>query len=248
MENQLRRGTNVPTDMAPGSVAVGAFNGMAAAEEAIHELAATGFSEEHITVAVLDSDVQKEIVEQTEAESLTSSSVATGGMGGALIEGLARLIGGKRGAANMVYSSLIHLGFSERQAQYYEAEYETGKILVVVEGGTRTEEARAILVDHGSALEPSLNADLETKPSITTVKPDGELQSEVTTVPKPQPKPVSRPLGTPVETDEIANPNVTIIEPSVLDKQLPTSAVGSTVVPGVSTDPARPDELYPAQF
>jgi len=232
MENQLRRGTNVPTDMAPGSVAVGSFDEMAAAEEAIHELAATGFSEERITVAVLDRDTQKTIVDQTEAESLTSSSVATGGLGGGLVEGLARLIGGKRGAANMVYSSLIHLGFSESQAQYYEAEYETGRILVVVEGGTRTEEARAILVDHGSALDPSLNADLETKPSITTVKPDGALQSEVTVV-KP---------------DTTAQTNVTIVEPSVLDKQLPTSAVGTTVVPGISTDPARPDELYPAQF
>jgi hypothetical protein len=231
MENQLRRGTNVPTDMAPGSVVVGSFEGMAAAEESIHELAATGFGEENITVAVLDHDVQKEIVEETEAEALTSSSVATGALGGALIEGLARLIGGKRGAANMVYSSLIHLGFSENQAQYYEAEYERGRILVVVEGGTRTDEARAILVDHGSTLDPELNADLETKPSITTVKPDGALQSEVRVV----------------RANVVSNPQLTAVKPKLLDEQ-PPSVVSPTVIPGVSTDAERPDEIYPAQF
>jgi hypothetical protein len=237
MENQLRRGTNVPTDMAPGSVVVGSFDGMAAAEEAIHALAATSFGEENITVAVLDHDVQKEIVEETEAEALTSSSVATGALGGALIEGLARLIGGKRGAANMVFSSLIHLGFSENQAQYYEAEYERGRILVVVEGGTRTDEARAILVDHGSALEPDLNADLEAKPRITTVKRDGALQSEVTVV---RPDKVVKP-------DVVDNPQVPVINPNVPYEQ-PSSAVASTVIPGISTDSARPDEIYPAQF
>jgi hypothetical protein len=231
MENQLRRGTNVPTDMAPGSVVVGSFDDIAAAEEAIHGLAATGFGEENITVAVLDRDVQKEIVEETEAESLTSSSVATGALGGAFIEGLARLIGGKRGAANMVHSSLIHLGFSENQAQYYEAEYERGRILVVVEGGTRTDEARAILVDHGSALEPDLNADLEAKTRITTVKRDGALQSEVRVV-----KPYVAP-----------NPQTSVVQSNMLDEQ-PSSAVDSTVIPGISTDSARPDEIYPAQF
>jgi Heat induced stress protein YflT len=225
--------------MAPGSVAVGSFDAMSAAEEAIHQLAATGFGEENITVAVLDNDVQKEIVEDTEAEALTSSSVATGAFGGTLIEGLARLLGGKRGAANMVYSSLIHLGFSESQAQYYEAEYERGRILVVVEGGTRAEEARAILIDHGSALDPSLNADLEAKPSITTVKPDGELQSEVR---------VNRQNTVQRQQPSTTRPETTVIEPDVLDKPLPTSAVEPVSAPSISTDPARSDEVYPAQF
>lgn len=144
-----------PTQGEPaGTTLAGLFTDYEAAHRTITELSAAGMTEEQITVAALDRKDQGHLVDETDAQALTNNSVATGAFGGRLVEGVARLLAGGRGAANIVYTSLIRMGFTEDQARYYEAGYEQGKVLVAVEGSIFIERAREILVRNGAELGP----------------------------------------------------------------------------------------------
>jgi hypothetical protein len=136
----------------------GLFVDPAAARSAITELSATGLSEEQIAIAALDSDAQGELVDRTEVQPLSRNSVVTGTFGGNLVEGMARLLGGGRGAANIVYTSLVRMGFSEDAARYYEQGFEQGRVVVAVEGSIFADQAAEILARHGADLGPTSNA------------------------------------------------------------------------------------------
>jgi hypothetical protein len=53
-------------------------------------------------------------------------------------------------AAGGLVGALIGLGVPEEEAQYYEEEFRSGRILVTVRANGREEEAREILLSHGA--------------------------------------------------------------------------------------------------
>jgi hypothetical protein len=53
-------------------------------------------------------------------------------------------------AAGGLVGALIGLGIPEEEAQYYEEEFRSGRILVTVRANGREEEAREILLSHGA--------------------------------------------------------------------------------------------------
>ena len=53
-------------------------------------------------------------------------------------------------AAGGLVGALVGLGVPEEEAQYYEEEFRSGRILVTVRANGRVEEAREILLSHGA--------------------------------------------------------------------------------------------------
>ncbi|UFP93600.1 general stress protein [Gloeobacter morelensis] len=156
-----------------GSVLAGAFAEETAARQAIDSLSQAGYADEQILVAALERHEQDDLVKQTEAEPLNKESVATGGFGGALVEGFARLLPKGRGVANIVYSTLVRLGFTEEQARYYERAYEAGRILVVVEAVRDANTVLAILERHGADIGPGSTTGRIIEQRDTTVSTSG---------------------------------------------------------------------------
>lgn len=145
----LASGETVPV----GSVIAGLFADEGSARQTIEALSALGLKEEQIAVAALDKGDQRDIIDGTEATALNKQT----GMlpfQGAFVEGVARLLGGGRGAANIVFSSLVSMGFTEEQARYYEKGYEAGQILVTVEPGIMAKEAFEILGRNAADIGP----------------------------------------------------------------------------------------------
>lgn len=174
-----------PTQGEPaGTTLAGLLADYDAAQRTITELSAAGLTEQQVTVAALDRGEQSHLMDQSEAQALTNNSVVTGSFGGRLVEGVARLLGGGRGAANIVYTSLIRMGFTEDQARYYEEGYEQGKILVAVEGSMFTERAREILVRNGADVGPG-----STKPFMSN---ESGLASSGSTAPSTGPSGLNR--------------------------------------------------------
>ncbi|MBW4700183.1 MAG: general stress protein [Aphanocapsa lilacina HA4352-LM1] len=156
-----------------GSVLVGAFSEETAARQAIDSLSQAGYADEQILVAALERHEQDDLVKQTAAEPLNKESVATGGFGGALVEGFARLLPKGRGVANIVYSTLVRLGFTEEQARYYERVYEAGRVLVVVEAVRDANTVLAILERYGADIGPGSTTGRIVEQRDTTVSTSG---------------------------------------------------------------------------
>ena len=147
---------------------VGMFSRRDAAEAAIRDLKAAGFSEEQIGVAMQD----------TEPGAPTAEGAATGALSGGVLGGLVGLLGsllipgvgpiviggvlastlagaGIGAATGGLIGALISFGVPEEDARHFDEGLRAGAILVTIDAGARTDQALAILERHGMDLGPS---------------------------------------------------------------------------------------------
>lgn len=108
------------------STVVGVFDERAMAERAVDQLQQAGFSDDQI--------------------SFSAHSTSTGG----IFSGLKNLFTGQGSDTDNVVDDLTGMGMPEEDAQYYHQQYESGRSIVAVTGGSRMEEAASILARYGA--------------------------------------------------------------------------------------------------
>jgi hypothetical protein len=162
-----------------GNTVVSLFQDQPSAEAAIQRLTAAGFLEQQIGVAVRDRQQQQEIAEGTgtkAAEGAKTGAVGGGVVGGAVgllasvgalaIPGIGPIIAGGAlastlagagigAAAGGLIGALVGMGIPEEDARHFEQGFQRGGILVTVEAGERSSEARQLLSDSGADLGPA---------------------------------------------------------------------------------------------
>lgn len=183
---------------------VGLFYEKREAELAIRELKDAGFSEDQIGVLMQDRDSQQRLAESTGTK--VSESAATGAIGGGVAGGVLGLLAGIGAlaipgigpiiaggalastlagagigaAAGGLLGALVGMGVPEEDARYFEEGLRTGGVLVTVNAGTRTQDARQILRGRGADLEATSRATAPTgMTSDAHVSTRGEMESEV---------------------------------------------------------------------
>jgi hypothetical protein len=154
---------------------VGVFESRREAQAAVEELKRAGFRDEQIGVASRDeehAETQREPGHEEGSyagEGAVSGAIAGAGVGGLWALGIAAgflpaigpiiaggilasvLASAAAGAAvGGVAGALIGLGIPEDEAEYYETEFKTGRILVTVKADGRTAEATEILRRFGA--------------------------------------------------------------------------------------------------
>jgi uncharacterized protein (TIGR02271 family) len=155
------------------TVAIGVFDDRRRAQEAIQELKRNGFRDDEIgVVAKHDEDWPEELEHHegshagTGAGAGAAAGLGLGGLwglgivagalpaigpaiaGGALASILTSAVAGA--AAGGVVGGLIGLGIPKEEAEYYEEEFNRGRIIVSVKAGSRYDEARNILQRFGA--------------------------------------------------------------------------------------------------
>jgi hypothetical protein len=151
-----------------GRIVVGMFSRREAAEAAIRDLRAAGFTEEQIGLAM----------QEIEPGAPTAEGAATGALSGGVLGGLLGLLGsllipglgpvvlggvlastlagaGIGAATGGLVGALISFGVPEEDARHFDEGLRSGAILVTIDAGPRTSEALAILQRHGMDLGPS---------------------------------------------------------------------------------------------
>jgi hypothetical protein len=165
-----------PAQGTTGRTVVGVFRSRAAAEGAIRELKAAGFSDEQIGVAMQEEGEQRDLLESTGGRA--AEGAATGAVSGGLVGGLIGLLGsllvpglgpvvvggvlastlagtGIGAATGGLVGALIGMGVPEADARHFDEGLRAGGTLVTVDAGMRTVEALDILEHHGLDLGPS---------------------------------------------------------------------------------------------
>jgi uncharacterized protein (TIGR02271 family) len=162
-----------------GGTVVGLFRDQPAAERAIQRLTATGFTQQQIGVAVRDRERQDALTDQTgtqAAEGAKTGAVSGGVVGGVVgllagvgalaIPGIGPIIAGGAlastlagagigAAAGGLLGALVGMGISEEDARHFEQGFKQGGILVTVDAGARSAEARQSLLESGADLGPT---------------------------------------------------------------------------------------------
>lgn len=151
--------TNAVT-LIPGSAVIGLFNDIESARQAIVELNQAGFPEDQINVAARDRSEQSALIDGTDAKPIADHGVVIPGLESGLMEGLARLFGG-RIASGYLYGIMIDLGVPELQARNFERGFESGKVLVMVDRAIHVQDALEILQRNGADVGPG---DLPVRP------------------------------------------------------------------------------------
>lgn len=155
-------------------VIVGVFADREKAQQAVNQLRAAGFREDQIGVAARDGKKVKGATkvkgEGTKVEEGAVAGLAAGAGVGALwglgiVAGILPAIGpaiaggtlaailsstAAGAAVATLAGALIGLGIPEEEAEFYEKEFQSGKIIVTVKAGRRTAKAREILSRHGA--------------------------------------------------------------------------------------------------
>jgi hypothetical protein len=155
---------------------VGLFHNQADAERAIQRLKQEGFSDNQIGVAIKDRQQQRELIEDTgteAAEGATTGAIGGGVLGGVIgllagvgalaIPGIGPIIAGGTlastlagagigAAAGGLLGALVGMGVPQEDAEHFDKGFRAGGTLVTVNAGTRAEEARDILHEHGADL------------------------------------------------------------------------------------------------
>jgi len=164
--------------MSNRSMIVGVFEDRAAAEAAVDDLRAAGFTDDQIGIAMRHSDVATthgEAATTTAAdESMAGTGALTGALAGAglgtlagfaVLSGMIPVIGpaiaggtlgiilsnaaAGAGVAGLV-GALAGSGYSDEESTYYQGEFEAGRTLVTVHADGRSADATAILRRHGA--------------------------------------------------------------------------------------------------
>jgi len=157
------------------STVVGVFEDRQHADKAVADLLKSGFSRDHIGVAMRHSETAAGTTATTDADdSHAGSGALTGaltGLGLGALAGLGVLAGvipvvgpaiaagtlgvvlsnaaAGAGIAGLV-GALVGAGIPEHEAQYYHGELEAGRTIVTVTADGRADEATAILRRHGA--------------------------------------------------------------------------------------------------
>lgn len=149
---------------------VGVFRDRAAAERAVRDLEAAGFSHGQIGVVAPHEgepgvDVSTAPEYETHAGSGAAAGAVVGGVLGAaaalLIPGIGPVVAGGILAAALggaavgvvaggIVGALVGMGVPEEEAHYYEGEFKAGRTLVTVRARERYDEARDILRRDGA--------------------------------------------------------------------------------------------------
>src|SRR5947209_497667 len=108
------------------STVVGVFEDRAMAEQAVAELRQAGFNDNQI--------------------SFSGHGASTGG----ILSGLKSLFSKQATAEDHVFDDLVGMGMPQEDATYYQQEYEAGRSIVAVTGGSRMPEAATILSRYGA--------------------------------------------------------------------------------------------------
>jgi uncharacterized protein (TIGR02271 family) len=162
-----------------GGTVVGLFRDQPAAERAIQRLTAAGFTQQQIGVAVRDRERQDAITDETgtqAAEGAKTGAVSGGVVGGVVgllagvgalaIPGIGPIIAGGAlastlagagigAAAGGLLGALVGMGIPEEDARHFEQGFKQGGILVTVDAGARSAEARQSLLESGADLGPT---------------------------------------------------------------------------------------------
>jgi hypothetical protein len=159
-----------------GGTVVGLFGDQPSAERAIQSLKAAGFSEQQIGVAVRDRTQQEAMTEATGTQA--AEGAATGAMSGGVVGGVIGLLAGVGAlaipgigpiiaggalastlagagigaAAGGLLGALVGMGIPEEDARHFERGFQEGGVLVTVQAGSRSTEARQILYDREADL------------------------------------------------------------------------------------------------
>jgi uncharacterized protein (TIGR02271 family) len=168
-----------------GGTVVGLFRDQPAAERAIQRLTAAGFTQEQIGVAVRDRERQDAIIDETgtqAAEGAKTGAVSGGVVGGVVgllagvgalaIPGIGPIIAGGAlastlagagigAAAGGLLGALVGMGIPEEDARHFEHGFKQGGILVTVNAGARSAEARRSLLESGADLGPTARTTAE---------------------------------------------------------------------------------------
>ncbi len=153
------------------------FADPAQAQQAIHDLKQTGFRGEDIGLALRDRDAQGALRVETGAQAAADigQDAASGGLLGGLIgllvgsaalaiPGLGPVVAGGVFASVLgstavgaglgvvgggIIGTLVHLGLTEHEANYFASGFHEGGVLVTVHPGGRARDAAKILAQHG---------------------------------------------------------------------------------------------------
>ena len=159
-----------------GRTVVGLFPRRSDAESAIRDLKAAGFSDDQIGVALQDPNEQRDLLES--AGGSTAEGAAAGALSGGLVGGLIGLLGsllipgvgpivvggvlasmltgaGVGAAAGGIIGALVGMGVPQADAEHFDRGLRSGRTLITVNAGPRTDEALAILDRHGMDYGPS---------------------------------------------------------------------------------------------
>ncbi len=157
------------TETTQQTTVVGVFRDHDQADKAVAELRRVGFKDDQIGYVMADGTKKNAAGE----ESHTGEGVAAGAIGGGVLGGIAGAIaaglipgvgpvlaagilaatfgGAAIGAtAGGIVGALIGMGVPEEEAQYYEQEFKSGRILVTVRADGRQAEARSVLQRFGA--------------------------------------------------------------------------------------------------
>ena len=107
------------------STVVGVFSDDARSQQAINALRQAGFSDDQISYA------------------------GHGTSSGGFLAGLKRFFTGEEYTTGGAYDDLIGMGMPEEDARSYQREYEAGRSIVAVTGGSRMQEASTLLSQYG---------------------------------------------------------------------------------------------------
>lgn len=158
--------------MTQRSTVVGVFEHRAAADAALRDLQAAGFTRDRVGIAMRHADHPTDAAEDEGAN--VGSGAVTGVLAGAglgalagfgVLSGMIPIIGpaiaggtlgiilsnaaAGAGVAGLV-GALIGAGLPEEEAHFYQGEFEAGRTIVTIHADNRGEEAAAILRRHGA--------------------------------------------------------------------------------------------------
>jgi hypothetical protein len=165
------------TEFAREGTVVCLFRNQPQAELAIRGLKQEGFTDGQIGVLMQDKGKQEKLADST--GSTVSEAAKTGAIGGGIAGGVLGLLAGVGAlaipgigpiiaggalastlagagigaAAGGLLGALVGLGVPEEDARYFEEGVRAGGILVTVQAGSRTPEARQILTEVGGELD-----------------------------------------------------------------------------------------------
>lgn len=168
--------TATPLAESTSRTLVALFADRAAAERAIEDLRAAGFTGDDIGVAMRDRGDAEALAE--DASVTTASGAAAGALSGGLVGGLIGLLGsllvpgvgpvvvggvlgstlvgaGAGAATGGIIGALIGMGVSAEDARHFEAGVREGRVLVTVNARNRLDEAIGVLRRQGGDLGPS---------------------------------------------------------------------------------------------
>jgi hypothetical protein len=153
------------------SIAVGAFQSVSSAQDAVRALKKAGFREDQIGIVSPDHSASTTVgtaVKTSHVAETAATGVAAGaGVGalwalgiaagilpviGPIVAGgiLASVLSSAAGGAAIagVVGALIGLGIPEEDAHYYEGEFKSGRTIVTVKAEGRYQEAQQILTSY----------------------------------------------------------------------------------------------------